>query len=338
MLGKEYREQFLSQVNNSKAISLVINNIIIHEEKFSNSCTEWSNDQFEEYLKSFHSTSPNAISRPMRYLRDFSNFICDKENLSHTNYSLPVRKIYEMVDYDKILSITITPEQYQHIKNQLTLNIRDRVMFELAWQTLTANEIKYLRETDFDATKGIIQLPKREWEIKAEDMDIFDDIQKCIEEKCYYIGSKDGHIKGMSFKKGDYLLKPIFVGVQKEDNFIGSPSVTMQRAFIQQKIKCPGIDIPYLSIEDIRRSKIIYLASSKENDDLVKLLGSGNIMSHLAWLRRLAKIVYNIPDKPKVKYYKSKKDLIMELALTNSISFEEAKEIFYAKKKECKKE
>ncbi|WP_353894497.1 hypothetical protein PRVXH_001305 [Proteinivorax hydrogeniformans] len=62
--------------------------------------------------------------------------------------------MYDLIDEKKLNESILSLDQYKHIKHQLTVfnngtkgNIRDKLVFELAWQGLSNDEIKLIKET-----------------------------------------------------------------------------------------------------------------------------------------------------------------------------------------------
>jgi hypothetical protein len=101
----------------------------------------------------------------------------------------------------------------------------------------------------------------------------------------------------MKYKDSDYLLKPIQVGKSKskKENYITNPSLTLQSVFNNDInwVTCKDVDIERLSLEDIRRSKIIYLLADKNftMEKIAKLFGLQS-ESNLYWLQRVANKKY----------------------------------------------
>lgn len=304
MLGIKYKDEFLKKDKN-KDLEAIMDRIITKEEQYGIDCANWSVEQIEEFLRDLHSISPNTISRSLTYLRNFVGFICAKEKLNCPEYKLEFGKLYDLVDFNKLLNSIITFEQYRHIKNQLDLNLRDKVIFTLAWHLLGNDEIKTLKEKDIEFAEAqdtgmeiaILHLSDTKI-IKVEDPEAVEDIKNLINEKYYHIEAKDGKTKRMQFKYSEYLIKPVNVGRAKKEDYISNPSLALQSAIEQQGVTCPDIDVNELSIESIRRSKLIYMLAPQNEkyfDNLIirTILDSGNGDSNLFWLKKVAKMKYS---------------------------------------------
>jgi putative cell wall-binding protein len=209
-----------------------------------------------------------------------------------------------------LLSVTINYQEYCHIKNQLSglslenqeINVRDKVIFELAWIGLAKDEIKNIKESDImfqenedtGLDEALIQINEKL--IKIDDPDVVDDIKKVINEEYYYIYSKDGREKKMQYRSSEYLLKPINVGRNKFETNLNNPSLVMQSQFKSGNVTCDRIDIENLTLEDVRRSKIIYMLAEENAEffdmDLISVLFDLKNESGLYWLKKIAREKY----------------------------------------------
>lgn len=324
MLSQKYKDSFLKNPK-YKPLKNIIETVISKEEEWNISCLDWSNEQAEMFLKDLHVTSPNSISRALSLLRNFVKYIGEKENILYPAYKLEPGRIYELVDYKKLLSTTLSKDEYEFIKSKL-INVRDRVIMILAWLFLSVKEIKFLKQSDLDIDKRIINAGTRKILIEEEDIE---DIKKCLEETEYRIEAKDKRIKEMSYRNSEYLIKPINVGESgtfKEEAFISNPSIALKNAIMQSNIELSNINLSDISIESIKRSKVIYLLSQGVNKKKVaEILGAGNIESQLFWLDRLARMKYGISHKPQTaktveKITIEKKTIEKTIEKTNKLS------------------
>jgi hypothetical protein len=289
--------------NNKDAGTSFYNTIKSAEKKCNNELINWTENDIKIFLIEIHATSPSTLNKYLVILRQFIDYICEKENLPKVEFGLNYSEsnLVDYIDYDLLLKVTLSYHEYQHIKNQLDKNIRDKVMFELAWQGLTNDQIRNLRKTDIQYVYNdeygwdiaFLNIGK-EMPLKIEDPEVVSDIKECEKEQYYYSEAKDGRNKRYVMKGGDFLIRPVNVGKGKKEEYIANPSLSLQGIFRTQDIKCHGIDIEFLSIEDIRRSKLIYLLSNKEYFDmdfLMVIYGFKND-SGLYWLKRIANIKY----------------------------------------------
>jgi hypothetical protein len=298
-LSEKYVKEFLSK---NKDFTAVINRII-EQEKISKPLLEWSEIEVGEYLKSFQSISAMALNRQLSVLRNFADFICEKENKDKRKFDLGEDKLYDFIDKEKLLQTTLSYEEYRHIKNQLDDNVRDKLIFELAWYGLTNDEIKMLKVSnitfeisdDFGWEVAFLGVGK-DFPFKIEDPEVVEDIKKCMKEMYHIIESKDGKVKKMQYRDSEYLIKPINVGKNKKEDFVSNPSLTLQKTLLAKEVVCEGIDVISLSIEDIRRSGLLYLLSPENekdfNIDLISVLYGYKNVSGLYWLKNFAKEKY----------------------------------------------
>jgi hypothetical protein len=301
MLSTKYMHDFLDTNKDFKA---TIDRIIEQEKISGISLLDWSEVEVGEYLKSFQSISAMALNRQFSILRNFADFICEKEGIPKRNFNLGDDKLYDFIDKEKLLLVTINYEDYRNIKNQLDDNVREKLIFELAWYGLTNDVIKMLKMSDISFEKSedfgweiaFLNIGK-DFPFKIEDPEVVEDIKKCTTEMYHIIESSDGRIKRMQYRDSDYLIKPINVGKNKKEDYISNPSLTLQKTFVAKEITCDDIDVYNLSIEDIRRSGLVYLLSPEnEKDfsmDLVTILYGYKNDTGLYWLKNFAKEKYS---------------------------------------------
>jgi len=318
LLSKKYIKDFL-KLNKNYEFKAVLDRVTDQEKESGISFLDWMELEIGEYLKSFHSVSAMTLNRQLSILRNFADFICEKENLSKRKYDLGEDKLYDFVDKKELLQTTLNYEEYRHIRNQLDDNVRDKLMFELAWYGLSNNMIKMLKISDitfkmsddfgwevaFLSCQGLNEETDDNDDaiindtivIKIEDPEVVEDIKKCMKETWHYIESKDGKSKKMQYRDSEYLVKPINVGKNKKEDYISNPSLTLQKTFVAKNITCEGINIYKLSIANIRRSGLIYLLSPENEKeftmDLITVLYGYKNDTGLYWLRNFAKEKYN---------------------------------------------
>lgn len=308
MLSKKYSSDFLNKYNDGMSdLSSIIKQIFKIEKDSNVEVLKWEENEFISFLKSFNAVSPHSLNKYSIILRDFADFICEKEGLKKREYKLKTVSPDELVNVEKLLKITLSYQQYRHIKNQLSFeydadecNIRDKVLFELAWCGLGTDEIRLLNESmisfsesEYGSDVVILHL-HTDRVVRIEDFEIVDDIKKCLKEKFYIVKTKAGVYKKLNYKDSEYLIKPVSVGRMKKEGYLDSPSITLQNVFKTNDVTCPGIDINELSIEDIRRSKMVYLLLPENRDyfDDETIIGLFNLSSvyQLSWLKKLAEL------------------------------------------------
>lgn len=302
MLSKKYLKDF-SKANDKYDFKATLNRIV-GQEKISNiSFLAWSENETGEYLTSFKSVSAMALNRQLSVLRSFADFICDKENIPKRNFGLGEDKLYDFIDMAALLKVTINYEEYQHIKNQLDDNVRDKLIFELAWYGLTNDEIKMLKVSDvkfemsddFGWEVAFLDLGK-DIPSKVEDPEVVEDIKKCIKELIYIAENENGKTNHYRFRDSEYLIKVANVGRKKKEDYLDNPSISLHDALVAQEITCNGINVFGLAIEDIRRSGLIYLLSPENQKDfsmdLIIILYGYKNDTGLYWLKNFAKEKY----------------------------------------------
>lgn len=301
MIAEKYKEAFVNIPNNQK-YKFLVNTVILKEKEFQKNSYEWNKGHISKYLKSFNSASPASINKYMSGLRSIVKFICQNENRNfNTDFNIGNEHLINCIDKEKILSVTINRNEYEFIKNKLILskgiNVRDKLLFELAWEGLSADELKYLKHSDIifnkNKSKAIIQAERKHI---IDDKEIIEDIWNCMEEKEYIVKTLTGSniTRVLQYNWGEYLFKPVRVGMNKIKKFyLTNPSTTLKNAFKINDIECKGIDMLHLSIENIRRSRIIEsINNGYDFDDIVSKFNINNSVS-LYWLKHICKLKYN---------------------------------------------
>jgi site-specific recombinase XerD len=309
MLSEKYIERFL-KIGSNHDYESVLRNIVEIEKSQKKEFLKWNEKELQIFLRSFKSISPVSLNHRMFVLRNFCDYICDNERIPKVILNLKESNLYDCIDHEKLLSLTIDYNEYNHIRNQLTTfdgnNVRDKLMFELAWEGLSNEEIKNLKENDIEFIKNdydfecaILKINKDK-NIKVEDPFIVQDIKIVIKETEYFVTTKNDVTKKFKYKDSEFLFKPVKIGKQKfdikSDASMANPSMILQNVIRTNNITCEGIDMDNLSIEDIKRSKMIYLSApeNKEYFDrnfICVLFGLKNDSS-LFWIKKVAELKY----------------------------------------------
>lgn len=312
MLSQKYKREFL-RIDRNYELQSIMHKIVSKEEEIGITVIKWDTENVEDFLKDLKSISPGFVNRSFTFLRNFVSFIGSKEKIEVPEYKLEFGKLYDFIDYNKLLSTIITYKQYRHIRDQFRLNLRDKVIFELAWNLLTKEEIKYLKNEDIKFSKSketgleIVLLKISDTKvIRIEDPETVINISKCMREGHFYVESKDNRNKMNKLKDTPYLIRATTNGPKKVpkpgevlDESIANPGQSLKDAFESLNITCPGIDdINMITLESIRRSKLIYLLAPQnekyfDRQLIMTMLDAGNIESNLYWLKKVARIKYN---------------------------------------------
>jgi len=303
--SKDYTEGFFAQdSNNETAYGNTIYNILETEEQFQKPIYKWQELEIVAYLKKFEMISINSVNLKLNVLRHFSNYIYEQEEIQYGR-EYGVSNQMECIDMQKLLSVTISESEYQVIKNQMNftlfnrkINVRDKLILSLAWLGLNSNEIKNIKERDI-VFKGserdevvIIHMIDGS-ELTVNNAEIIKDLKTVLIERYYYVECIDDRINKVPYRDTEYLLKPARIKRARLSEQLANPSLVLQKVFVEKEIKCEGIDIARLSIEDIRRSKIISLLRT-ETFEYIKELFDIKSETSLWWLKRISKEKY--PD------------------------------------------
>jgi len=311
MLTNKYLKSFLNDSNDEVEIGFILNKVIKFEKIIEKSVLDWNQKDISNYLKSYKAISPSSLNKYASVVRRFVEYICEKENCNIENFDTEKLNMENLIDIKGILNLTLNYSQYMNIKNQLSkmdgaeeLNVRDKLMFELAWSSLTNEEIKMLKNDMIKFSKNdegeniaILFLNTRRI-VRIEDFEIVEDIRKCMKEMYYVVTTKNNVYKRMSYRSSEYLVKPVNVGKGKKEDFLNNPGDTLHKIFKNNDISCEGIDVDNLTMEDIRRSKIVYMLTpeNREYFDDETILGLFNLKSKqsLVWYKNLANIKHGV--------------------------------------------
>jgi|GEM_PF-7100037 len=187
--------------------------------------------------------------------------------------------LLQLINREKLMSVTLNYEQYMSINGQLDIidadkkiNLRDKVIFELAWLGLTSEEIKLIKEDDIEFIPSdnggevtIIDTDGGKL-VRIEDPDVSNDIKLCLKEKCNTVTDTNGITKKMPYKDSEYLIKPIKVGHSTSKTYFDNPHLALHHVLRRGDILCDSINLNSLTLTDIRRSRLIYLASPNSED------------------------------------------------------------------------
>jgi len=310
MLTVKYEKEFLrlyDEVNNKRQL---IKDVIIVEQETGVALLDWDDTEVASFLKKAESVSPMSLNRRMTILRKFADLICTREKLAKRKYIMEDGVFMQMIDRSQLAASTLSYDQYCEIKNQLgvsidgeTVNVRDKVIFELAWMGLTNDEIRMVKSEEIEFVKT-----ENDWEIaiiniddkiiRVEDPEVTADIKLCMKELYNVIFSKDGRVKKMFYKESEYLVKPIAIGRTSNKTYLNNPHLSLQHVLKSGEIVCQGIDVESLTLSDIRRSRLIYLLAP-ENEiffDFQTIAGIYNLKrpEGLRWYREIAREKYGV--------------------------------------------
>jgi hypothetical protein len=310
MLTNKYNKLYLEIFDTLNNKGQVIKNIIKTEKESAVALLNWKEDQLIMFLKKFESISPVSLSKNLTILREFANYICKEEGLEKQSFLLDNSIFISLIDTDKLLSVTLSYEQFQNIRRQLgmasigeTVNYRDKLIFELAWNGLTEDEIRMLKKSDIEYVnvKGmdiaILSLVTGK-AVRIDDPEVIEDMKKCAVTTEITRIAKDGRFKTTGYKDSEYLLRPGKSGASSPNDFFGKPATALKGAFLKQDISCDGIEMLDLSLDDIRRSRLIMLLSPKNEKffNLETVAGLYNLKTKegLSWYKQISALKYGV--------------------------------------------
>lgn len=288
----EYIAAFCQQgsIANPGGLAHIFNKMRDHE-KF---ITEWERSDLDRFIQELHTISVNSINKYLQFIRKFHRFVCQKEGVRPKKLYLTF-DLKQYIDYNKLLSVTLDENRFNMLRGMLTVtadegefNYRDKVMVELAWEGLTVNEIKNIRVDNIEFVEeegAVIHLNDRN--VYINDKEIVMDLKMCqMQEK--YVIVKGGKIQFRNLRSTPYLIKNIETRASKSQT-VSNLGQLFRRAVEREEITIPDIDMFSLSLEDIRRSKILHLFKERGYTlaDVKQVIGK-KTESDLYWLEELA--------------------------------------------------
>ena len=288
----------------------VIKNIIKIEKEMNVELLNWKDEEIIAFLKKFESISPVSLKKKLATLREFASYICKEENIETPVYTLDESVFMSSIKTDKLLSVTLSYEQFQNIRGQLgmasigeTVNYRDKLIFELAWYGLTEDEMRMLKKDDveFIDRKGteiaLLTLCTGKL-VPIDDAEVIEDIKQCaITDEITRI-AKDGRFKTTGYKDSEYLIRPGKSGASSPNAYFGKPTTALKCAFVKDNITCDGINMYDISLANIRRSGLILLLAKKNEKifDFKTVAAIYNLKTPfgLCWYREVADLKYTM--------------------------------------------
>jgi len=230
--------------------------------------------------------------------------VCEEENIKPKDrrmYKLPHdEKFY--VDTDKLFSVILDRQHYNFLRNTLgetvgsrDYNTRDRITLELAWEGLTAIEIKNLKK-DKDSIifkkineKEVADLVLDDRIVTITDEDVVEDLKKTIDQTHYYVSSTGKKKEAFKpYRDTPYLIRPVSYKTGKNLQ-ITNPSQMLKNILVKMDGGIPDIDLSLLTLEDVRRSRAIemFCVPNTTIEDVKEFLGKDSTCD-LYWLKEIA--------------------------------------------------
>jgi hypothetical protein len=290
---EKYTDEFLNTVSNDSAYLTLFNKL----EKFDKFILEWNETDLYEFVKSYKSVSDNSINKYFQIIRDFYNFICEKEDVEKNKLKLK-DNLEKNTDFQRLTRKTITEKHYKTLRDHSLIDIdghiynyRDAAILVLAWEGLMKNsEIKNLMKKDIEffslygKEKCRINLKNRSFII--EDKDSVKIIKKTIDEQQYWIvasGRKKDHPR--SIKDSPAFLRPCITRSSNKD-VVANSSEILRRILRKIEKIYPGeyIDLYDINLGDIVRSRRMqYLFDKNITPTMVKDFSGKKSSCDLYW-------------------------------------------------------
>ena len=302
MLTDKYSKLYIQMCDEANDKGQIVKKIINVENETGIELLDWNEEQLILFLKSFESISPISLSKNLTMLREFARFIAKQiGDTTERLYLLDTSMFIALIDREKLLSVTLSYEAFQNIRGQLgmagegeTVNYRDKLVFELAWYGLTEDEIRMLKKVDVEFINrkemevAVLTLTRGKV-VVIDDAETIEDIKQCMVVNEVTRLAKDGRLKTTGYRESEYLLRPGKSGGKSINTFYNKPSTGLKSAILKQDISCEGVDIFKLSLDDIRRSRLILLLAPKNEKffDFKSVAG-----------------IYNLTSLPSMKWYK----------------------------------
>lgn len=324
MLTQEYAKSYINKIDKNTNKKAIVSKIMKIEKETNVELLDWNTDQLLMYLKSFDAISPISLNKNTTLLRDFVKYICENEkDTKERLYSLEDVDFLELINQDKLLSVTLTEAQFKSIRGQLetvekseykvykngkiigvtseTINYRNMLILELAWYGLTENEMKMLKISDIEFINrrgkeiAILSVIDDKF-LTISNAKMIEDIKQTIVQKEVVKRARDGKFKRTRFRESEYLLKPNMCGAKGINDWLVKPAITLKGALIRGEIVCDEINMEYLSIVDIRRSRLIMILAEKNKylfdfKSVASLYNLKNV-DGLRWMRKVSDNLY----------------------------------------------
>lgn len=270
-------------------------------ENYDKSIVEWDNYDLDEFMLGLRSKSANSIAKTFQYVKNIYNYICGKEEVIAKNlYLIHAPKYY--IDKRKLRNNILTKQQYNHFRKILTVtdinndeyNYRDKVLVELAWEGLTSNEIKNLKINDIlfeDRDSGkIAKIKLEDRDVIITDPEVVKDIIQTIKHDKYYVHPRNRRkAQYISLRDTEYLIRAVKTNVGKRDT-VSNPSGLLKNVLAKEEMEdsVMGVDLSRISLEDIRRSRVVdMMQNGVSNEEVANFLGKKTTCD-IYWLEEIA--------------------------------------------------
>lgn len=276
---------------------------------------EWTTTDFDYFFKSLGLISRNSVLKYLDIVRKIYKYVCEKENVKCEGMHLSEPAI-KYIDYKKLRSTIITREDYKFIRDELDFlydgklrNVRDKVIFELAWETLSARDIRNLKVNDITKHGEKIKIQLKNRVIWIDDPIVIKDIELCKNEYEHYDIDKRGYCRVYNYKISDYLIKPVDTRTgANEDGRVINMSIIWKTIAKHLSVDIGYksrdydgtehvLDLEYLTIEGVKRSRILELLHQKHITPQIiqSILGKSQYID-IKWLQEISNRIYGNPE------------------------------------------
>lgn len=272
-------------------------------EDYNKFILQWEDEDLGEFIKKLESISVNSVNKIMQFIREFHKFVAEQEGVEHKKLEL-LRDPKHYINFNKLLEVTITENQYNTLRRLLTIdsgdisfNYRDAAILVLAWNSCTNTEIKNLMKDDIKFYKLAGQ-EKCEIRLKTryiiiDDKEEINIIKKTLKEFKYFItGSDKKKEHFVDLRDTNALIRPVQTR-QSEKETCANPSEILGKVFEKlETIPGTNINLYSMSIESIKRSRIINLLRKKNvNTNDIKNMFSKGSSCDLYWLEQISTLM-----------------------------------------------
>lgn len=262
--------------------------------------TDWKVKDYNDCMKAQGSKSESNIYKYNCNMEHFYKWCCRAYDIKPSLMYLSCGNGW-YVDEQGLMAITISREDYEIIRRLLVeydfkgceVNTRNKLIFELAWETLTAEEIRDLKDTDVSFWNGYCRLKLKSREVRIEDAEIIRDLEITIQQSRYY-RSHATRPRGsyVDYVEAPYVIRAACTNANDSyDARIVNPfQVIKKRLRNVTKSILPHVNMDELCIEAIRRSRIIYEFQQNPAftpQEMAQSLGKESF-ADLCWLRSTA--------------------------------------------------
>lgn len=282
--------------------------------KINPSIEEWTEKEVDEFLYSYEATSVNSLQKYYQFLNHIYQFCCKEKGCNPSNHFKASKILKEYLSYERLRETIITPDDFNFLRNEILLrygdedvNYRDKLIFELAWLTLTSKDILNLKEKDIEVFDNKAKINLSDRIVWVDDPVIMEDIKKTINERIYYNFKSDGRLFKYSYRFTPYLIKPINTRPDYTNEKIGNLPVVFKSIMKRLSVNAikrfskdadgteHALDVSKFSIATVRRSGIIALMSGDvlSVNQVSKILGKKQ-QADMAWMKPIARRIYGV--------------------------------------------